>query len=189
MNDAEQLNEQLQAKLLRIARETIDSHIRTRKTPEFSVEEPELLRKSGAFVTLKSQGRLRGCIGYIEGIKPLYQTVIDLAIAAATQDPRFRPVTEHEIEHLELEISVMTPLRKVASPDEVEVGAHGIFMKRGFRSGLLLPQVATEHHWDRKTFLEQTCLKAGLSPQDWNDPKTEIFVFSAHVFHEQRAIA
>jgi len=180
-----ELNTTLQEKLLRIARETIESYIQRRETPEFSVEEPELLEKCGAFVTIKSHGRLRGCIGFVEGIKPLYETVVEMAIAASTKDPRFTPVMEHELPDLHLEISVMSPLRKVDSPDEVQVGVHGILMKHGFRSGLLLPQVATEHKWDRQTFLEHTCFKAGLSKNEWKDPETEIYVFSAQVFHEE----
>lgn len=184
MSEMSELSPELQQKLLRIARETMEEYIRHQKIPEFSVEEPELTRKCGAFVTIKSSQRLRGCIGYVEGFKPLYQTVIDMAIAASTQDPRFEPVREQELPGLHLEISVMSPLRKITDPQEVEVGVHGILLKRGARSGLLLPQVATEYHWDRQTFLEHTCLKAGLPRNAWKDPDVEILVFSAQVFHE-----
>lgn len=184
MSEIAQLDTVLQQKLIRIARETIESYIRFRKVPEFSVEEPELLQKTGAFVTIKSYGRLRGCIGHVEGIKPLYETIVEMAIAASTQDPRFSPVTEDELEDLQLEISVMTPLQRIDNPEEIQVGIHGILMRRGFRSGLLLPQVATEHEWDRTTFLEHTCLKAGLPRDAWKNPRTEIYVFSAQVFHE-----
>jgi AmmeMemoRadiSam system protein A len=184
VSEITQLGKQLQQKLLQIARETIESYIRFRKVPQFTIEEPELQRKSGAFVTLKTHERLRGCIGHVEGVKPLYQTIVDMAIAASTQDPRFSPVTERELTDLWIEISVMSPLRKIESPDEIQVGVHGILMKRGLQSGLLLPQVATEHRWDRQTFLEHTCLKAGLSTHDWKNPETTIYVFSAQVFHE-----
>ena len=186
VSEITELNSELQQKLLHIARETIENYIRFRKTPEFSIEESDLQQKAGAFVTIKARGQLRGCIGHVEGIKPLYQTVIDMAIAASTQDPRFSPVTEEELKDLHLEISVMSPLRKVDSPEEVMVGVHGIFMKHGFRSGLLLPQVAVEHKWDRQTFLEHTCLKAGLSTTDWKNPDTEIYVFNAQVFQEKQ---
>jgi len=182
-----QLDTALQQKLIRLARETIENYIRFRERPEFSVEEPELLQKAGAFVTIKSHGRLRGCIGQIgqvEGIKPLYETIVEMAIAASTQDPRFSPVTEDELADLQLEISVMSSFRRIDNPEEIQVGVHGILMKHGFRSGLLLPQVATEHEWDRTTFLEHTCLKAGLPKDSWSDPITEIYVFSAQVFHE-----
>ncbi len=184
MSDVAQLEIELQQKLLKIARETIENYIRFRKVPKFSIEEPELLQKAGAFVTIKRHGRLRGCIGHVEGIKPLYETIVEMAIAASTQDPRFSPVTEDELADLEIEISVMTPLQRIDNPEEIQVGVHGILMRRGFRSGLLLPQVATEQGWDRKTFLEHTCLKAGLSKNDWNDPNTEIYVFRAQVFYE-----
>ena len=184
MSETTELNNELQQKLLAIARETIESYVRTRKEPDFTCDEPELQQQCGAFVTIKSHGNLRGCIGHIEGSKPLYQTVADMAVAAATQDPRFPPVKEDELNALHLEISVMSPLRKVDSPDEVQPGIHGILMRRGFRSGLLLPQVATERGWDRQTFLEHTCLKAGLSPTEWQHPGTDIYVFSAQVFHE-----
>lgn len=184
MSDVAQLDTTLQRKLIQIAKETIDSYIRSRKVPEFSVEEPELLQKAGAFVTIKSHGCLRGCIGHVEGIKPLYETIIEMAIAASTQDPRFSPVTEDELADLQVEISVMAPLRLIEDPEEIQVGVHGILMRRGFRSGLLLPQVATEHEWDRTTFLEQTCRKSGLPTNAWKDSETKIYVFSAQVFHE-----
>jgi AmmeMemoRadiSam system protein A len=186
VSEITQLDSALQQKLLQIARETIESYIRFRKVPEISVEEPELLQQAGAFVTIKKHDRLRGCIGHVEGIKPLYETIVEMAIAASTQDPRFSPVTEDELADLHLEISVMTPLRRIENPEEIQVGVHGILLRRGFRTGLLLPQVATEHVWDRTTFLEHTCLKAGLLKNEWNDPKTEIYVFSAQVFHEEK---
>jgi AmmeMemoRadiSam system protein A len=186
VSEVTQLDTILQQKLIRIARETIEKYIRVREVPKFSAEEPELLQKTGAFVTLKKHGRLRGCIGHVEGIKPLYETVVEMAIAAATQDPRFSQVTEDELADLEIEISVMTPLRRIENPEEIQVGVHGILMRRGFRSGLLLPQVATEQGWDRRTFLEHTCLKAGLPKSSWSDQKTEIYVFSAQVFHEMK---
>lgn len=189
MSENTKLSAELQQKLLRIARETIETYIRTHELPTFSVEEPELQQKAGAFVTIKSHGRLRGCIGQVEGLKPLHETIVEMAIAAATQDPRFMPIAENELDSLHLEISVMTPLQRIDDPEEIQVGVHGILLRRGFRSGLLLPQVATEHDWDRMTFLQHTCLKAGLSPNEWNDPRTEIYVFSAQVFHEPEADA
>ncbi len=185
MSETTKLNTELQEKLLRIARETIESYIRDRKVPEFSVEEPELLEKCGAFVTIKSSERLRGCIGIVEGIKPLYETVVEMAIATSTKDPRFSPVIESELKDLRIEISVMTPLRKINSAEEVQIGEHGVLMRRGYQSGLLLPQVATEHNWDRQTFLDHACLKAGLLLGEWKDPQTDIYVFSAQVFHEE----
>lgn len=184
MSEIAQLDATLQQKLIRIARETIETYVRTRQTPEFSVTEPALLQHAGAFVTIKRHGQLRGCIGHVEGIKPLHETIVEMAIASATQDPRFKPMTEKELADSKIEISVMTPLRRIADPAEVQVGVHGILMRRGFRSGLLLPQVATEQGWDRETFLAHTCQKAGLPKSAWREADTEIYVFSAQVFPE-----
>ena len=136
----------------------------------------------GAFVTLKIDNRLRGCIGHIVARKPLAETVRDMAVAAAMEDPRFLPLTKTEWPSVHLEISVMSPLRKIVNPSDIEPGRHGIYIKRGRRSGILLPQVATEYGWDRETFLEQTCRKAGMSKNAWMDSDSEIFVFSAEVF-------
>ena len=138
----------------------------------------------GAFVTLKKQGRLRGCIGLIEGKKPLYETVEEMAQTAAFKDPRFRPVKEDEFKELDIEISALTPLRQIEDVNEIEVGRHGIYIVKGFHSGLLLPQVATEYNWDRNTFLRETCVKAGLPLNAWKDKGTKIFIFSASVFGE-----
>ena len=178
------LSSELQQKLLRMARETIVSYVRTRQAPQYEVTEPELLEKAGAFVTIKRRGQLRGCIGYVEGVKSIWETIVDMAIAASSEDPRFHPMTVDELSDFDVEISVMTPLRK-GRPDEVQVGVHGILMRRGYRSGLLLPQVATENGWDRETFLAHTCLKAGLPTTAWRDPDTAIYLFSAQVFGEK----
>jgi AmmeMemoRadiSam system protein A len=105
-----------------------------------------------------------------------------MALAAAFQDPRFRPLSAGELKDIEIEISVLTPFKRIAGIDEIQVGKHGIMMKNAGSSGLLLPQVATDHGWDRNTFLEQTCQKAGLPKDAWKDKKTEIYIFSADVF-------
>jgi AmmeMemoRadiSam system protein B/AmmeMemoRadiSam system protein A len=170
--------------LHQIARRAIENTLRKGHTsgPEPIIDSRALQEKRGAFVTLKEHGRLRGCIGYIEGIKPLYKAVEEMAIAAAFHDPRFTPVSEAELPHLEIEISVLTPVRQVKGIEEIEVGKHGIIVQRGSRSGLLLPQVATEYGWDRRTFLEHTCLKAGLPTDAWKEAETRIYVFSAEVF-------
>ena len=171
--------------LLALARRTIQAHVRGVPLEYEEPESPTLREERGAFVTLYKQGQLRGCIGYIEGIKPLYLTVIDMAEAAAFNDPRFPPVQADEVDELDIEISVLTPLRKVTDLREIEVGKHGILLRRDIYQGLLLPQVATEYGWDRETFLNQTCLKAGMSPGCWKDPETEIFIFSADIFSEK----
>lgn len=144
---------------------------------------PDHLREErGAFVTLKRQGRLRGCIGHVVGDGPLIETVAEMARAAAFDDPRFKPLQQDELEDLEYEISVLTPPRRITDVSEVQVGRHGLIMKSWLRQGLLLPQVPTEFGWDREQFLIQTCRKAGMDPDCWQDPDTEIYVFSAEVF-------
>ena len=179
----EGLKEEERRLLHHIARKAIEDVItqKHRSEPEPKIP-PSLMEKRGAFVTLKKHGQLRGCIGHIKGIKPLYKTVGEMAVAAAFNDPRFNPVTEAELSDLEIEISVLTPLRRIKDVEEIEVGKHGILIEKGFYSGLLLPQVATEYGWDRKTFLEHTCLKAGLPTDAWKDKDTMIYIFSAEVF-------
>ncbi len=165
-----------------IARRAIKEAIRGKPVPECTVESRALIEKRGTFVTLRIRGQLRGCIGRISGIKPLCRTVGEMAVAAAFHDPRFRPVTETELRDLEIEISVLTPPKRIRDVEEIEVGRHGILLEREFHSGLLLPQVATECGWDRKTFLERCCLKAGLPRDAWQDEKTRICTFCAEVF-------
>ena len=178
------LNEQEKKTLHDIAKAVVESKTRGKSIPEFKLDSPALKENRGAFVTIKSKGQLRGCIGYIEAFKPLYETITEMAIAAATQDPRFPPLSQEEIKDIDIEISVLTPLAKINNPEEIEVGKHGIVVSKGFYSGLLLPQVATEYGWDRVTFLEHTCQKAGLSQNAWKGD-VEIYIFSADVFGEK----
>ena len=148
---------------------------------------PEAARvPSGCFVSLhETSGRLRGCIGTFSADEPLWQNVRDMGIAAATRDPRFPSLKAGELADCVVEISVLSPSR-VASADEVEVGVHGVTVRKGTRRGVLLPQVAVSQGWDRETFLDHTCLKAGLGADDWRDGSVEIAVFSAEVFDEER---
>jgi AmmeMemoRadiSam system protein B/AmmeMemoRadiSam system protein A len=176
------LTSEEKAQLLAIARDVVESYCRGEKAPEFEANSPTLREPRGAFVTLHKEGKLRGCIGHIRAKEPLVKTIIEMAEAAAFNDPRFPPVSSKELGLLEYEISVLTPLQRIKNVDEIEVGKHGIYMKRGSCSGLLLPQVATEWGWDRTTFLEHTCAKAGLPEDAWKDKKTEIYIFSADVF-------
>lgn len=136
----------------------------------------------GAFVTLKRNGHLRGCIGNLVGRGPLFQTVWNMALAAAFQDPRFNPLTAAEMDGLSIEISVLGPLEPCPDPQLVEIGRHGLIMRRGGNQGLLLPQVPVEWGWDREQFLAQTCRKAGLPANAWREPGTEIYWFQAVVF-------
>ena len=142
---------------------------------------PLLETKRGAFVTLKIRGRLRGCIGFIEPIMPLHQAVTQAAVYAASQDPRFAPVSREELGSLEYEISVLSPLREIEDISGIKVGRHGLFLVKEGRSGLLLPQVPVENGWDRKTFLQQLCFKAGLPANGWKKG-AKIYTFEAVVF-------
>jgi AmmeMemoRadiSam system protein A len=135
-------------------------------------------------VTLTESGQLRGCIGYTSAMKPLYMTVRDTATHAALHDPRFRPVSASELPRLEYEVSVLSPLRRVVDVEQIKVGQHGLLMKNGDYEGLLLPQVPVEQGWDRQTFLEETCRKAGMGSNCWKDEETDIFQFTAVVFNE-----
>ena len=178
------LSEEEKKILLTIARLSIISRFQ-KENNQYPKPTQVLYTKCGAFVTLHKAGKLRGCIGYVIAAKPLYKTVQEVAQSSAFSDPRFSPVTENEIPNLEIEISVLTPLRKISSVDEIEVGTHGIMIKSGYSSGLLLPQVATEQGWNRDTFLTHTCYKAGLAGDCWKNPGTEIEIFSAIVFNEK----
>jgi AmmeMemoRadiSam system protein B/AmmeMemoRadiSam system protein A len=168
--------------LLALARRSVESFVREGKDPESRSPDPNLGAPRGVFVTLTEKGELRGCIGFIEPIYPLDQAVARCAVYAASEDPRFAPVRPDELGRLSYEISVLTPIRRITDPKLVQVGRHGLVIAQGGRRGLLLPQVATENHWDREEFLSQTCLKAGLNPDAWKRG-AEISTFEAIVFH------
>jgi len=165
-----------------IARQSIAAGLQGQWPPPLPPLSGVCQEPRGAFVTLHHRGQLRGCIGFIEAVKPLAVTVQEMAYAAAFKDPRFPPLTPEEFQDITVEISVLSPLRRIHSIDEIEVGRHGLYIRRGLRHGLLLPQVATEHQWDRFTFLQQTCWKANLPTTAWQDPQTEIYIFSADIF-------
>jgi AmmeMemoRadiSam system protein A len=170
--------------LLHVARDSIEAQFKGKSATPVKTESPVLCEARGAFVSLHRRGQLRGCIGFLDAVKPLLQTVREMAAAAAFHDPRFRPLQADEVPDLEIEISVLSPMRLIKSTDEIEVGKHGLYIVKGFNRGLLLPQVATQCKWDRLPFLEQTCCKAGLPSDAWKDPQTQIFVFSAEVFSD-----
>jgi AmmeMemoRadiSam system protein A len=174
-----------QQQLLRLARRALEAAVRDGRLPEAEACPPALAEKRGAFVTIHKAGRLRGCIGYIEALKPLHQTVAECAVAAALRDPRFDPVEPEELPFLHLEISVLSPFEEI-SPEKIEVGRHGLMVSLGWQRGLLLPQVATEWNWDRERFLEETCLKAGLPADAWKQG-AKIQAFTAQVFGEPSA--
>lgn len=182
-----ELDEPQQKTLLDVARRSIAA-VLDGERPDWRAEDfDETLRKpAGAFVTLTTRpgGDLRGCIGSIQAVEPLYRAVASSAISAAFRDPRFPPLRSGELERVHLEISVMGPIERVSDIDEIVVGRDGLIISRGPYAGLLLPQVATEYGWDRNTFLDHTCTKAGLRPGDWRSPETKIEKFSAFVFGE-----
>lgn len=169
--------------LLKIARDTIVEYVTNRRVPAVSSASPGLNLHSGCFVTVKQRGELRGCIGNFVSEQPLYQLVQEMAVSAATRDPRFYPMKADDLADFTLDISVLSPLKKAASVEEIRVGVHGIYIIKGTYRGVLLPQVATEYHWNREQFLQHTCIKAGL-PQDAWQGECDIYIFSAQVFGE-----
>jgi hypothetical protein len=180
------LTDQEKSELLALARKSVEYMIT--KSEPYAPTVPAsvtLNREYGAFTTLTEGGALRGCIGYTAPIKPLYMTVRDTATLAALRDPRFAPVTAAELPKLAYEISVLSPLRRVTDVDQIKVGRDGLIMKNAGYEGLLLPQVPVEQNWDRETFLNQTCAKAGMDQSCWRDENTDIFSFTAVVFNEK----
>jgi hypothetical protein len=181
------LTSQQKTELLTLARKSVEHAVQSHEAYDPPATADETLnRESGAFVTLTEAGKLRGCIGYTSPIKPLYLTVRDTAAFAALRDPRFSPVSPSELPQLEYEISVLSPLRRVTNIDQIQVGRDGLLMKNADHEGLLLPQVPVEQKWDRQTFLEQTCAKAGMHAGCWKDGNTDIFKFTAVVFSEHK---
>jgi len=176
------LSREEKQELLHLARLAVEKFIQEKKILEYTPRSSTLLEKRGAFVTLKKRGELRGCIGFVEPVAPLYQTVISAALYAACRDARFPPVSSDELEELSIEISVLSPLEKIKNPRLVEVGRHGLLIAKDGKRGLLLPQVPEEYHWSREQFLEQTCQKAGLPKNAWKKG-ADIYVFEAIVFH------
>ncbi len=170
--------------LLQMARASIEAHLLDKPVPSLESVPQSLCEPRGAFVSLHRRGQLRGCIGYLEAAKPLGQTVREMAAAAAFHDPRFRPLGKAELADLEVEISVLSPMQLINNIDEIQVGTHGLYIVQGYCRGLLLPQVATEYKWDRLTFLQQTCCKAGLPSDAWKEPGTKIYRFTAEIISE-----
>ena len=179
MNDAQKRT------LLKIARDTVEAVITGGPIQKPESDDPELNAHCGCFVTLKNQGQLRGCIGQFTSEAPLIELVVEMAKASATGDPRFvaDPITEAELDQLDVEISVLSPLERTNEPLSLRLGIDGIYIKRGSASGCFLPQVATETGWSKEEFLSYCCShKAGLAPDAWKDPETEVYLFTANVF-------
>ena len=177
------LGKEEQEELLLLSRKALEGFVREGKVPVVEVKSSALNESHGAFVTLRKNGQLRGCMGVFEPEEPLWKVVQDRTIASASKDPRFMPVTTSELPEIKIEISVLSPPQKINNPAKIELGRHGVIIKQGNRGGVFLPQVATETSWDFETFMGQLCSqKAGLSWNCWKDPKTELYTFTAQVF-------
>jgi len=181
------LTQEQRALLLGTARRAIRERVWGIRAKPSSSNDPKLQVPGATFVTITCGGQLRGCIGYVEPIKPLVEAVASCAASAATADPRFPPVTPEELPHLRVEISVLSPLRPIDDPAEVQVGTHGLYVLQGDRRGLLLPQVAIEFGWSRDAFLRHTCLKAGLPDDAWKHG-ARILVFTVDHFTDDLPI-
>ncbi len=179
------LSEKEKTTLLTLSRRTLEAHFHGKTILPFFCVSGELGQPRGAFVTLHKQGDLRGCIGRMESPAPLYQTIQQMTIAAAFEDPRFNPVEPDELNFLHIEISVLSPRTVLDDLSKIHVGQHGLSVSKGLNRGVLLPQVAYDHHWDSQTFLSQTCVKAGLPPDAWEKGGLRIEIFSAEVFGEK----
>jgi len=179
------MNEAQRKTLLKVARDTVEAVIRRKPTQTPESDDPQLNEHCGCFVTLKNQGRLRGCIGQFTSDCPLIELVAAMAKASSTGDPRFfaDPITADELEQLDIEISVLSPLERTDDPLSLRLGIDGIYIKRGRASGCFLPQVATETGWSKEEFLSYCCAhKAGLAADAWKNPNTEVYLFTAEVF-------
>ena len=171
--------------LLVIAREAIQHCVENQPYHCQPREEKALNKRSGCFVTIKKNGQLRGCIGNFQGREPLFKDVVSMAVASATQDPRFPPMTREELDQFSLEITVLSPLEKIDDISAIQIGQHGLYIEKNLHRGVLLPQVATDHGWDRETFLDQTCTKAGLPTDAWRSPDADIYIFSGQIVTEE----
>jgi len=177
------LDKDKQRFLLKLARDSIKYYLEKGKHIDVEAEEGVLKEKRGAFVTIKHNHQLRGCIGYPTPSYPLYKTIIEASVMAAAKDPRFLPVGKEEFPDIDIEISVLSVPKRIKDISEIEVGKHGIIISKGFHSGLLLPQVPMEYGWDLETYLRHGCLKAGLKEDAWKKG-AEIEIFTAQVFSE-----
>ena len=179
------MNEAQKKILLKVARNTVEAVIKGGEVPTPELDDPQLNSHCGCFVTLKNKEQLRGCIGRFISDIPLIELVVEMAKASATGDMRFfaDPITVGELEQLDVEISVLSPLERTSDPLSLRLGVDGIYIKKGRASGCFLPQVATETGWGKEEFLSCCCAhKAGLSPDTWKDPETEVYLFTAEVF-------
>ena len=182
---AHDLTDDEKRELLRIARATLKEFLMTGRVPPGAPHRKSMTDPAGVFVALSQAGKPRGAIGTMSADRPLYKAIQEMAVAAATRDPRFAPVDEDELDKLTIEISVLGPRVPIRGADEIVIGTHGLVIEIGEAHGLLLPQVATEAGWDAPTFLEKVCAKAGLAPDRWSTPGAQLEAFTAQVFNEK----
>ena len=192
----EELSFEEGAYLVRLARRTVEHYLKRGEKPPIPNNIGEKLRRPGAaFVTIETyyapeRRELRGCIGYIAPVKPLVETVMDVALEAAFSDPRFEPLKEEELDSVTFEVTVLGPMELLPRnpkerPKSFRVGIHGLIVRKGFFQGILLPQVPVEYMWDEETFLAETCVKAGLPPHCWLDEETEFYKYTARIWREK----
>jgi AmmeMemoRadiSam system protein A len=177
------LSEADRRSLLELARRAIAEAVSLQKPAGNIPRSGVFAEKRGVFVTLHQRGRLRGCIGVFEAFEPLGESIARCAVSAAQHDPRFSPVRVEELRELQIELSLLSPPEPIL-PENIEIGTHGLLVSQGSKRGLLLPQVALEHRLGREQFLEETCRKAGLAPQAWQEPETQILGFTCEIFSE-----
>jgi len=169
--------------LLELARRAIAEAVSLQKPVEGVLQSGVFAEKRGVFITIHARGRLRGCIGVVEAFEPLGESIARCAASAALHDPRFSPVSAEELRELQIEVSLLSALEPI-HPENIEIGKHGLLISQGSKRGLLLPQVAVEHRLGREQFLEETCRKAGLNANAWQEPETQILGFTCEVFSE-----
>jgi len=179
------MNDEQKQKLLKAAKDSLTAAVKGEDVSVPISDDAELNEHCGCFVTFKNHGELRGCIGHFTSDKPLIELVTEMAAASSTEDPRFSNdrITEQELGQIDIEISVLSPLKKTDDPASLRIGIDGIYIVKGYRSGCFLPQVATETGWNAEEFLSYCCAhKAGLRPDAWKDRNTEVYLFTAEVF-------
>ncbi len=183
--------------LVRLSRKAVEQLLRSNERISAPSSTPPSLRRPGAsFVTIETfidedHRELRGCIGFVEPVKPLVDSVIDAAIEAAIHDPRFPPMTPGELDLVTFEVSILSVKKPLPSnpeerPKSIIIGKHGLIVEKGIYRGLLLPQVPVEYGWDEETFLAETCVKAGMHPTCWLDPNTTFYSYEARIFREKK---
>jgi AmmeMemoRadiSam system protein A len=175
-----------QRRLVHLSRQTLYDFVRGIEGQNQEISDSNLQRRNyGAFVSLHKKGELRGCIGNCAPLAPLYQLVIDMTRAAASRDSRMAPIAEDELDDIHIDITVLSPLVRVNQPLSLEIGKHGLYVEQTGRHAVLLPQVAMQYHWDMRTFLQETCIKAGLKKNAWKDATTEVSAFTALIIEEE----